>query len=147
MQYSCQEMQKFVSAVEKNPCWQLAYLDRLSSSSLRVIHWFQFRKIGISATIIRPRCNFNTLCRVCLPFNVGHACGLLISRRLNLVTLLNVPLLIVISKLLSYGRFSRRVVWMKVASSNNNPAFIAQYYVDYIREIQGILHLCLLCLT
>ena len=33
--------------------------------------------------------------------------------------------------------FSRKVLWLEVASSNNNPRIVAQYYLDYVRDING----------
>lgn len=33
--------------------------------------------------------------------------------------------------------FSRRIVWLEVASSNNDPRVIAQYFLDYARELGG----------
>ena len=33
--------------------------------------------------------------------------------------------------------FSRKVLWLEVASSNNNPRIVAQYYLDYVRQITG----------
>ncbi|XP_048749877.2 uncharacterized protein LOC125661760 [Ostrea edulis] len=34
--------------------------------------------------------------------------------------------------------FSRRVLWLKVGRSNNDPKVIASYFLDYIREIKGV---------
>lgn len=31
--------------------------------------------------------------------------------------------------------FSRRIVWLEVASSNNDPRIIAQYFLDYVRQL------------
>ena len=33
--------------------------------------------------------------------------------------------------------FSRRIVWLEVASSNNDPRIIAQYFLDYVRQLGG----------
>ena len=33
--------------------------------------------------------------------------------------------------------YSRKVLWLEVASSNNNPRTVAQYYLDYVRQITG----------
>lgn len=33
--------------------------------------------------------------------------------------------------------YSRRILWLEVASSNNDPAIVAKYYVDYVRHISG----------
>ena len=33
--------------------------------------------------------------------------------------------------------FSRRILWLEVASSNNDPKIIGQYYTDYVRRIGG----------
>ena len=33
--------------------------------------------------------------------------------------------------------YSRKVLWLEVASSNNNPRIVAQYYLDYVRQITG----------
>ena len=30
--------------------------------------------------------------------------------------------------------FSRRILWLEVASSNNDPKIVAQYYLDYVRQ-------------
>ena len=35
-------------------------------------------------------------------------------------------------------RFSRRIMWLKVASSNNNPKFIASYYFECVRKVGGM---------
>lgn len=38
-----------------------------------------------------------------------------------------------------YGRFSRRILWLRVASArtNNNPRVVASYFLDYVEEIAG----------
>ena len=33
--------------------------------------------------------------------------------------------------------YSRKVLWLEVASSNNNPKIVAKYYLDYVRQIKG----------
>ena len=33
--------------------------------------------------------------------------------------------------------YSRRVLWLEVGSANNGPSVIAQYYIDWIRQIGG----------
>ena len=33
--------------------------------------------------------------------------------------------------------FSRRILWLEVASSNNNPRIVAQYFLDYVRQTGG----------
>ena len=33
--------------------------------------------------------------------------------------------------------FSRRILWLEVASSNNDPCIVAQYYLDCVRQIEG----------
>jgi hypothetical protein len=33
--------------------------------------------------------------------------------------------------------YSRRILWLHVGQSNNDPRIIAQYFVDYIRSIGG----------
>ena len=33
--------------------------------------------------------------------------------------------------------FSRKILWLEVASSNNDPQIIAQYYLDYVRQLGG----------
>ena len=30
--------------------------------------------------------------------------------------------------------YSRRILWLEVASSNNDPKLVAQYYLDYVRQ-------------
>ena len=37
-----------------------------------------------------------------------------------------------------FNRYSRRVMWMKFASSNNDPHIIVQYYLDTVKAINGI---------
>ncbi|XP_069126482.1 uncharacterized protein [Argopecten irradians] len=34
--------------------------------------------------------------------------------------------------------FSRRVVWLKACSSNKKPEYIAHFYMDYVRKINGV---------
>ena len=34
--------------------------------------------------------------------------------------------------------FSRRVLWLKACESNKNPHYIAKFYFDYIRQINGV---------
>lgn len=34
--------------------------------------------------------------------------------------------------------FSRRVLWLEACNSNKNPEYIAKYYMNYIREINGV---------
>ena len=33
--------------------------------------------------------------------------------------------------------YSRRIIWLKVARSNNLPAYTAQYFIDAVKELQG----------
>ncbi|XP_022780830.1 uncharacterized protein LOC111322059, partial [Stylophora pistillata] len=33
--------------------------------------------------------------------------------------------------------FSRRILWLEVASSNNDPRIVAQYFLDYARQLGG----------
>ena len=33
--------------------------------------------------------------------------------------------------------YSRRILWLEVSSSNNDPKIVAKYYVDYVRHISG----------
>jgi len=33
--------------------------------------------------------------------------------------------------------FSRRIMWLEVASTNNDPRFVAKYFLDTIRQIKG----------
>ena len=33
--------------------------------------------------------------------------------------------------------FSRRILWLEVASTNSDPKVIAQYYLDYVRQFGG----------
>ena len=35
--------------------------------------------------------------------------------------------------------FSRKILWLRVASSNNNPKVIASYYMDCIRQLRLVL--------
>ena len=35
--------------------------------------------------------------------------------------------------------FSRRILWLEVAPSNNNPAAVAKYFVDYVHYRGGTL--------
>ncbi|XP_069102384.1 uncharacterized protein [Argopecten irradians] len=34
--------------------------------------------------------------------------------------------------------FSRRVLWLKVARTNNNPKVVASYFLEYVQEIKGV---------
>ena len=34
--------------------------------------------------------------------------------------------------------FSRRILWLKACDSNKNPAYIAQFYLNWIKEISGV---------
>lgn len=36
-----------------------------------------------------------------------------------------------------FYRYSRRIMWARVAHSNNNPNIIAQYYMDCIETVGG----------
>ena len=38
-------------------------------------------------------------------------------------------------------RYSRRVMWLRVAASNNNPRYIAAFFFQCVREIGGCLFL------
>ena len=38
-------------------------------------------------------------------------------------------------------RYSRKVMWLKVCSSNNNPRYIASYFFNCVREAGGAKHL------
>jgi hypothetical protein len=33
--------------------------------------------------------------------------------------------------------YSRRILWLEVSSSNNDPTTVAKYYVDYARHVSG----------
>ena len=37
----------------------------------------------------------------------------------------------------SICRFSRKVLWLNVAQTNNDPKFVATYYMDYLNDIKG----------
>ena len=37
-------------------------------------------------------------------------------------------------------RFSRRILWLEVASSNNDPRIVTQYYLDCLRKLGGTAH-------
>ena len=39
---------------------------------------------------------------------------------------------------LSFGRFSRRIIWLEVSTTNNNPAVIAHFYIKSIKLLQGV---------
>ena len=46
-------------------------------------------------------------------------------------------------------RFSRRLLWLRVADTNNNPRVVASYFIDYVTGIKGTililsnpLHVC-----
>lgn len=34
-------------------------------------------------------------------------------------------------------RFSCRILWLRVAKTNNNPRVVASYFLDYVAEIAG----------
>ena len=35
-------------------------------------------------------------------------------------------------------RYSRRIMWLRVAQSNNDPRIIADYYLDCVEEVKGV---------
>ena len=37
--------------------------------------------------------------------------------------------------------YSRKILWLEVGSSNNNPRVIGKYYLDYVRQIGGTLRI------
>lgn len=37
-----------------------------------------------------------------------------------------------------YYRYSRRVLWLHVGTSNNNPRVVAFHYLKFVEEIGGI---------
>lgn len=39
---------------------------------------------------------------------------------------------------LPYFRYSRRILWLKVGRTNRNPTIVGSYFLDYIREIEGV---------
>jgi hypothetical protein len=41
----------------------------------------------------------------------------------------------------SVDGYSRRVLWLKVERTNNNPVVIANYYLECVTELQGCLRL------
>ena len=38
----------------------------------------------------------------------------------------------------NFNRYSRRIMWARVAHSNNNPDIIAHYYLECIEVVEGI---------
>lgn len=36
-----------------------------------------------------------------------------------------------------YG-YSRRVLWLRACNSNKNPQYVARFYLDYVKEINGV---------
>ena len=45
------------------------------------------------------------------------------------------------SIMLSTIRYSRKILWLKVAPSNHDPRFILKYYLECIEELEGVLML------
>ena len=37
--------------------------------------------------------------------------------------------------------YSRKILWLEVSSSNNDPGIITKYYLDYVRQIGGTSHI------
>ncbi len=35
------------------------------------------------------------------------------------------------------NRYSRRLMWLRATKSNNNPAYIAKYFVDCVQNVGG----------
>lgn len=40
-------------------------------------------------------------------------------------------------KSFSHNSFSRRILWLKVGSSNHDPHVIARYYLEYCEQVAG----------
>ena len=40
-------------------------------------------------------------------------------------------------KIYAHVRFSRKIIWLKVAPSNSDPKVIARYYLEEIEKIAG----------
>ena len=38
---------------------------------------------------------------------------------------------------MKYFRFSRRILWLQVARTNNDPCVVASYFLKYVEEING----------
>ena len=34
-------------------------------------------------------------------------------------------------------RYSRKVLWLKAGHTNNNPKYVASYFMDYVQDIEG----------
>lgn len=34
--------------------------------------------------------------------------------------------------------YSRRVLWLRACNSNKNPQYVARFYLDYVKEINGV---------
>jgi hypothetical protein len=41
--------------------------------------------------------------------------------------------------------YSRRILWLQVNPSNNNPSYVALYYMKCVQELKGIIILCICC--
>ena len=39
---------------------------------------------------------------------------------------------------LNLSRYSRKVLWLRVGSTNNDPKVVAAYFLDYIKEVGGV---------
>ncbi len=37
--------------------------------------------------------------------------------------------------------FSRRILWLEIGPTNNDPKVVAQYFVDYVQQIKGVPHI------
>ena len=35
--------------------------------------------------------------------------------------------------------FSRRILWLRVASTNRQPEVVASYFMDYVTELEGMI--------
>lgn len=54
------------------------------------------------------------------------------------------PFVICKKHMLPYVRFSRKIIWLELSTTNNDPGVVVKYYLDALFRLGGM---CVICIA